>query len=94
MNSTTPVPPTLLVTKGFTVNHFDNPYTVELFPHSDSFNPSRGVAVGEEINNKFSTRRLIVKPSTPVTRRVTNEEVHWPSNVLFVSERDVTGWKA
>jgi hypothetical protein len=92
MNNTTPVPPappTLLVAKGFTVNHFDNPYTVELFPHSDSFNPCRGVVVGEEINNMFGTRRLIVKPTTPVTRRVTNQECHWPGNVLYVSNRDI-----
>lgn len=92
MNTTIPVP-ALIVGKGFTVTHFEMPYTVDLFPQSDSFNPAKGIAVGEELNNMFGSKRLIVKPITPVTRRVTNQECHWPGNVLYVSARDVTGWR-
>ena len=93
MNTATTPIPILPVSKGFTVTHFESPYPVELFPQSGSFNPVRGLAVGEELDNRFGSKRLIVKPTTPVTRHVTNQECHWPGNVLYVWARDVAGWK-
>jgi hypothetical protein len=86
----------LKVTKGFTVTNFEHPYEVELFPadyQNQSFNPMKAYAIGEERNNMFGSRRLIVRPIGVITRKVTNEEIRWPGNVLYVNARDVKGWR-
>jgi len=88
------MPDSLPVQSGFTVTKFLHPYKVDLFPNSDSFNPARGWAVGEELNNMFGSKRLIVNPMTPITRKVTNQSAQWPENTLYLSARDVEGWKS
>jgi hypothetical protein len=86
-------PVELITSKGFTVTNFEQPYPVDLFPNSDSFNPAMGLAIGEELNNKFGSKRLIVRPTTPITRKVTDKQEYWPNNILYVSVRDVNGWR-
>lgn len=81
--------PTQPKNKGFTQTYFAQPYSVILFPQSDSFNPCKGTAIGEEICNTFGNKRLIVRHDEPVTRRVTNEPVFWPNGLVYVWERDV-----
>ncbi len=86
----------LKATRGFTVTNFEHPYEVDLFPadyENQSFNPMKAYAIGEERNNLFGSKRLIVKPLGVITRKVTNQECHWPGNILYVNARDVKGWR-
>lgn len=88
--------PEIKVVKGFTVTHFEHPYEVELFPADgpdQSFNPIKALAIGEEINNVFGSKRLIVRPIGIITRKITNEQSHWPGNILYVHARFVKGWR-
>lgn len=87
----------LKATRGFTVTNFEHPYEVEVFPAdypNQSFNPMKAYAIGEELNNMFGSKRLIVRPIGVITRKVTNEEIRWPGNVLYVNARDVKGWRS
>ncbi len=79
---------------GFTTTMFDKPFEVTLFPASQSFNPAPGLALGVELNNLFGSERLIVRYTGPITRKVSNKHEQWPDGLVYVSERDVSGWQS
>jgi hypothetical protein len=86
-------PVTLQVSQGFTITNFGYYYVVDLFPDSPVFNPVRAMALGEEITHGGSGKRCIVRPLTPITRKMTNDEQYWTDNILFVHPNDVKGWR-
>lgn len=79
--------------KGFTVVGIAEPYDVTLFPNSESFEPTPGLAIGIETCNQFGTRRLIVKYLNAPLRKVSGDPTYWPNGVVYVHARDVQGWK-
>ncbi len=80
--------------KGFTVTNFPEPFTVTAFPDSPDFHPTAALAIGVEVCNTYHGKRLIVRPTAPVIRKSTGKQEQWPNGVLYLWERNVSGWKA
>ncbi len=79
---------------GFTVTEIAKPYPVTIFPKSAHYEPTAGVAVALEQNNLFpDSYRLIVRYDTIPVRKVSGTQTPWPNGLVYVSERDVSGWK-
>ncbi len=85
----TSIPPSA----GFTETFFEIPYPVILWPNSNHFQATPGLAVGIEQCNFFGTKRLIVRYTAPVRRKVSGQLTTWPNDTVYVAERDVQGWR-
>ncbi len=77
---------------GFTETIFDKPYPVTVFPNSSSFEPTPGMAVGVEKCNQYGGERLIVRYDSPPIRKSTKQATQWPRGIVYLAERDVSGW--
>lgn len=87
INPTLPSPQT-----GFTFKKFEHPFEVVAFPNSTDYEPTKGLAVGEEICNKFGTKRLVFQYFEPPIRKSTRQKEGFPNGTLYLSTRYVSGW--
>lgn len=92
MNEINPAPSAAAPQTGFTLKRFEHPFEVTAFPNSSDFEPTKGMAIGEETCNKFGTKRLVVQYFEPPIRKSTKQPAHWPNGTLYLPARYVSGW--
>lgn len=90
MNPTNPAPSTPQT--GFSFKKFEHPFEVTAFPNSPDFEPTKGMAIGEETCNRFGTKRLVVRYFEPPIRKSTRQEERFPNGALYLPARYVSGW--